>query len=487
MIGNFINGKESQLGTVTFQSENAISLEKNPEIFTEATLEEVVLACQLANESFHDFQSSSQQERASLLKLIAREISKNKSNIQSAYLKESGLSQKRFEAEFNRTIVQIENFVELLESTDISIVSKEGNLTKKNVGLGPIAVFGASNFPLAYSTMGGDSVSALTCGCPIIVKSHPMHPLTSYEVAKSIVLAIEKTNFPRGIFTHLNAVGYDVGSALVQNEHIKGVGFTGSIRGGVALQNLANARKEPIPVFAEMGSVNPVFIFPSKMDENLVKKLVLSMTNDGGQFCTNPGIIFIDKSQKSIDFKEKIIALVHSTAPFNLLNSQIKNAFFTQRAQQNSGEIIELISSENNPISNKVKHSIFETNLNDFLSNEHLKEEVFGPHTLIVNCDSTNDFEKAMQSFSGQLTASIFATQDEMNQNQNLLFQMQTKAGRIIFNDVPTGVQTISSMHHGGPFPASTDSRFTAVGTDSILRWMKVVCYQGDFESDFLS
>lgn len=479
MIGNLIGGKESSLGSVEFQTENPVLFTKNPEKFLEATLEETSTACRLANESFQKFQSTTLIERADLLRKIGKQINTNKARIQTAYLKESGLSKPRFEAEFTRTLTQIENFVQLLENNNFLLISKEGNLVKKNVGIGAIAIFGASNFPLAYSTMGGDSVSALAAGCPIVVKSHPMHALTSYEVAKSIVEAIEKTNFPKGIFAHLNAVGYEVGSAIVRNQHIKGVGFTGSIRGGMALQKIAWNRPEPIPVFAEMGSVNPVFVFPSKMDDELAEKIAHSMTNDGGQFCTNPNVIFIDKSQKSIEFKEKLIKIVNSTSVFTLLNSQIKNSFFAQREQQESLEVKALISSENNPTSNQVKHSVFETNLLHFLENGKLKEEVFGAHTLLVNCASTDDFETAMRSFSGQLTASIFATQEEIAQNENLLFQMQTKAGRVIFNDVPTGVQTTSSMHHGGPFPASTDARFTAVGTDSILRWLRPVCFQG--------
>lgn len=419
-----------------------------------------------------------------LLEIKSRMIS-NKEQIKEVYLSETGLEKSRFEVEFKRTIYQLSHFSDFIlsenwENSHETVEHFNGKkLTKKKVGLGPILVLGASNFPLAYSTIGGDSVAALSAKCPVILKAHPYHTGTSLEVYKSIYTAINNCGLPRGTFTHVIDSGHENATFLTQHEEIKGIGFTGSQTGGEAIINLVKSRRDEVPVFAEMGSLNPVFILDLKKTSiaDLAESLAHSVCNDRGQFCTKPGAIFIPNNvignMLSIELKNNIIQ--YKTGP--MLHPSLRENFETKTSSIKNiiGDLLVFESEKKAEfhVSNKVV-IIAE---NEFNKVELLRKEIFGPYTTIVMYE--NDPINNLDLFDGQLTCSIFSEKiNEEIQKEPIYHLAIQKAGRIVVNDVPTGVSVSKNMHHGGPYPASSDSRFTAVGSDSIYRFLRDVTIQ---------
>ena len=489
MFGNQVAGSISHDGTHFFSSFNPKENLENPEQFLRASKEEIEGALIQAEQACYSFAISTKFERSVLLLLIAEELEKSKTEIEHSYCKESGLSVERFEIEYNRTLNQLRLFADYLENSFLELISetpqnKENNLPKlekKRIPIGPVVVFGASNFPLAYSTIGGDSVSALAAGCPIIVKAHPFHPETSYCVGRAIQNAISKTKFHPGIFSQLFDDGYEVAQTLVQDSRIKAVGFTGSYAGGKALLNLINQREISIPLFAEMGSSNPVFIFPQLLGEKSEEWSTLfakSITNDAGQFCTKPGIFFVPNNENGKFFVDSLTKKVIDEHSFTMLHSKIYQAFERkkqERKEKSGGTLIEK-EGELEPLQGR--QAILITTVDVFVQFKTIQQEVFGPFALIVFYNSNEDLQAAINLLDGQLTASLLLSDLEFDHHQALIFKITEKAGRIIRNGVPTGVRVCESMHHGGPFPATTDSRFTAVGTDSILRFTRPIVFQ---------
>jgi NADP-dependent aldehyde dehydrogenase len=490
MFGNQIAGKISLKGDQLFSSFNPRLNLINKENFPVATHEEVQEAIESADKSFFSFANSTFKERSVLLQKIAEEFLAAKNKILEAYCKESGLSSERFEIEFSRTYNQILLFAHFLEKSNWDFISKNEadsaknlpKLTKKRIPLGPVVVFGASNFPLAYSTLGGDTVSALAAGCPVIVKAHPYHPETSFLVGEVFQKAIRQTSFLPGIFSQLFDDGFEVAQILVQDKRIKAGGFTGSYRGGKALYDLAQSRENPIPFFAEMGSSNPVFVFPELLDEKKEEWTSIfakSITNDAGLFCTKPGIFFVPNTSSGQDFIEKLCNKVLAEPSFYMLHPAIFTSFERNKIVRLNEAKGELFEKQDELEPNQGRQALLVTNVEDLFENSTLQEEVFGPFAVVLKYNSNDQLKRAIELLNGQLTSSILCSDSELEEYDEIIFTITQKAGRIIRNGIPTGVRVCESMHHGGPFPATTDSRFTAVGTDSIFRFTRPVVYQG--------
>jgi NADP-dependent aldehyde dehydrogenase len=491
-IPNLIGYTSSLEGNTTFQTINPITDELHPALFIEATSKEVDRSAILAKTAYRTYSRTEPLERTRFLHAIVSELEVHKTDLLATYISESGLHQQRAEVEFARTTFQLQAFADLISSKNWEIKhhvdadpdrisTPKPQLTKYQLGIGPIVVFGASNFPFAYSTVGGDTAAALAAGCPVIVKSHPYHAHTSYKVAQLVVTVAKKLGLPEGVFSHLNATNHEVGKQLVQHPSIQGVGFTGSIQGGIAIQALAQQRKEPIPVFAEMGSLNPVVILPSALSSNLeviATKLAISITKDAGQFCTKPGALFLVKSAASDRFLEVFKTVFEQQATYSMVHPTI-SLNYTKLAYQIIEQPDVQLFAKGIPtdVCNVGIPHLSITDGKTFDTNKLLQEEVFGPHALLVMCDDQNEMEQILESIQGQLTFSIFHHEENI-QAQNLFYLAQEKAGRVILNGVPTGVEVSPAMQHGGPFPSSSDSRFTAVGTDSIERFLRGVSIQ---------
>ena len=490
---NYIGNQLSAKGTTSYKTFNPQLNRENNTSFIEATTEEIDHAATLAKGAHIEFSNLSGAKRATFLNAIADEILALDEALIQTYCSETGLPEGRARGERGRTIGQLRSFAQLLEegswveaSIDTAIPDREplpkSDLRKMLTSLGPVVVFGASNFPLAYSTAGGDTAAAFAAGCPVLVKSHPMHAGTGELVASAIIRAAEKTGMPNGVFSNLNSSGIEVGVALVQHPFVKAVGFTGSIRGGRALFDLASNREEPIPVFAEMGSVNPVVLLPDavkKRGESLAKTYAGSITLGTGQFCTNPGLILGIKSPELEDFIGRLSHEIVQIEPSCMLHPNIVWAYDSNKHKAVSQEGIAVVADYPNDIKdNYAKQTITTVDGATFLANPKLHQEVFGPYSIVVQCEDKEQIQAIVSGLEGQLTGTVIAEEGELAQYSGLVNALQGRVGRLIFNGVPTGVEVCPSMHHGGPYPSSTDSRFTAVGIHAIKRW---------FEADMLS
>ena len=490
---NYIGNQLSAKGRKTYKTFNPQLNIENDITFFEATSEEINEAVKLATDGFKEFKNVSGKQKAEFLNAIADEILGLDDELVKMYCLESGLPEGRAKGERGRTVFQLRSFADLVadgswvEAT-IDTAQPERlpmakpDIRKMLVPLGPVVVFGASNFPLAYSTAGGDTAAALASGCPVIVKSHPMHAGTGELVAKAIVKAAEKTGMPNGVFSNLNSSGIEVGQQLVKHPGVKAVGFTGSIRGGRALFDLAAQREEPIPVFAEMGSVNPVVMMPEALEKNgesLAKTYAGSITLGTGQFCTNPGLLLGIKGEALSSFITILSDEIVKIEPSCMLHPNIVGAYETNKARALAQSDIEVVVEIDSEIqSNYARQTIVTVEGKTFLENTTLHQEVFGPFSLVVQCQDTNQLEEIISRLEGQLTGTFIAESEEATKYPEVIEALQNRVGRIIFNGVPTGVEVCPSMVHGGPYPASTDSRFTAVGINSIKRWVRPFSYQ---------
>lgn len=461
--------------------------------FTIATEQEVNMAVQMAQEAFWGYKEKTNDDRATFLNAIAQEIENLKDALIETYCLETGLPPQRALGERGRTCMQLRNFAQQIQNgnwvnaiIDTALPNREPlprpDLRKMLEPIGPIAVFGASNFPLAYSTAGGDTASALAAGCPVIVKSHPMHAGTADLVSQAITKAAISTNMPNGVFSSLNDSGIALGQMLVKHKLIKGVGFTGSINGGRALFDLAAKRPNPIPVFAEMGSINPVVVLPEILEEQpkiWAQKLADSISLGTGQFCTNPGLILAVKSEGLNEFTQHLGELLLAKEPSCMLHPNIANRYNTNKTIVVNNKAVEVVADyiQETP-SNYAKQTLVKVSGTNFIENKNLQTEVFGPFSMVVSCENLEQLEQVIETLHGQLTGTLVGTNTDLQKHKQLLSRLKEKVGRILFNGVPTGVEVCGAMQHGGPYPASTDSRFGAVGQDAINRWVRPVSYQ---------
>jgi 2,5-dioxopentanoate dehydrogenase len=485
---NLIGFTESSEGTVGIQAINPASGEPIGPLFFKATLSELDLAVHKANAAFATYRKKSGAEKAAFLEAIAAEIEALGDTLIERYTAESGLPAGRAQGERGRTIGQLRLFAQLLKDgswvnaiIDTAQPDRQP-LPKPDIRamerpLGPVGIFGASNFPLAFSVAGGDTVSALAAGCPVVFKGHPSHLGTSELAGRAILAAAQKTGMPDGVFSLVFDDTIEIGQALVKHPLVKAIGFTGSLRGGKSLFDAAAARPEPIPVYAEMGSTNPVFILPKTLKEKgdaLAQNYMNSVTMGVGQFCTNPGLLVIEKDEV---FIEKLESVSAASMGGVMLNKGIQSVY--HKGIEEFEKYAKVISFGKKPEGFTAAHpAIFKTDYQSFKDNETLKEEVFGPSSLVVEASSREEIMEVAHNLSGHLTATVFGSPEELAEYADLLELLEQKVGRLIINGFPTGVEVTHAMVHGGPYPATTDSRSTSVGTMSITRFTRPVCYQ---------
>jgi len=462
-------------------------------MYSDHTIPEIDQLLAQSQSAFDLYKNSSLKERANFMRVVALEIEALGEELIETAVEETNLSAQRLYTERKRTIFQLNNYADAAEQgnwlearIDVGRTSAnppKPDLRKMLIPIGPVAVFGASNFPFAYSTAGGDTACAFAAGCTVIVKAHPAHVKTSTLVAKAISKAAGKCNMPEGIFTHVYGNDFKIGEYLVKHHVVKAVGFTGSYSGGRALFNLANQRHVPIPVFAEMGSVNPVFLLPNKLEKDhqwMAEQMSRSITQDMGQFCTNPGLMIAVNSVALDAFINQLSENIKNVAPAEMLHEGIAKNFIANSHKALDQDDVEVIfqSDKTEGINKKATITIAKVSGKSFLGNHQLHEEVFGPYSLLVVCTDEQELLAVAENLEGQLTTTLMATPTDLDQHMQLLNVLREKCGRLVFNGVPTGVEVALSMHHGGPFPASTDSRFTAVGADGIKRFARPLTFQ---------
>jgi alpha-ketoglutaric semialdehyde dehydrogenase len=469
---------ESQSDSIKFKTVNPKTQQELAVDFQQATPDQISRAVEAASASFPQVSELTFSDRIRFLECIVEELESIQPELIATYQLESALPEGRANGEFQRTVDQISRFVELLKKgtfVKATLHTTGPDIRKMLAPLGPIVVFGASNFPLAFSTAGGDTISAFAAACPVIVKAHPYHAGTSELVAQAISKAVTRCDIPHGIFSHLGGQSHDIGGQLVSHPAVKGVGFTGSFAGGKALYDLAQQREQPIPVFAEMGSINPIFITESKLqsDGALTEAIAQSVTLGTGQFCTNPGLIVACDPSGQLDLAQKISDSIRDLELPPMVHSNIQAQYDKQLfGLQGNDKLDTFFKSET------CAAAIGSVSAATFLSDPSLKEEVFGPFTLVVVCNSSEELLAVAGALEGQLTATVLGESSDATILKSLLSQLKSKAGRILFQGVPTGVAVTEAMQHGGPFPATTDSRFTSVGTDAIYRWLRPVAFQ---------
>ncbi len=468
-------------------------------MYKDATAEEIDVIMQEAWKAFHAYRKLSLKQRADFMRAIASEIDNLGDELLKVTGEETNLPEARLRNERARTMFQLTSYADACERGDwlearIDTAVPDRNppkpdIRKMLVPIGPVVVFGASNFPFAYSTAGGDTACAFAAGCPVIVKGHPAHARTSEMVALAIFKAAEKTNMPKGIFAHVHGAGNEVGEALIKHPFTKAVGFTGSFIGGKQLFDWANQRKEPIPVFAEMSSINPVFLLPEKLKQSVadVAKLYAgSITLGVGQFCTNPGLIIGLESDGLQTFINSLGEEIKKLAPAAMLHPGIFKNYVEKRANSLSQPDVETIAvSETEPQLNQGAPTVASASGQAFLNNPVLHQEVFGPYSLVIRCKDMTEMINVVNNLEGQLTATLMATETDINYHEELVEAIKNICGRFILNNVPTGVEVCLSMQHGGPFPSTTDSRFTSVGADGIKRFASPIAFQ-NWSNDLL-
>ncbi|HSU54695.1 MAG TPA: aldehyde dehydrogenase (NADP(+)) [Candidatus Dormibacteraeota bacterium] len=490
---NFIGSELSSEGERTFKTINPATGEPVGPAFHEATQGEIEKALELAEQAFAVFSQKLPLEVAAFLDAIADELLKLGDELLQLAQTETALPHPRLLGERARTVGQIKMFGDLVRegswveaSIDRALPDRKPlpkpDVRRRLIPIGPVVIFGASNFPLAFSVPGGDTASALAAGNSVVFKAHPAHPGTSELVAGAIRAAVKTSGMPDGVFSLVHGVSHESGLELVRHRATKAVAFTGSLPGGRALFNEAARRTEPIPVYAEMGSTNPVFVLPGALRENgnaLAEGLMQSVTVGVGQFCTNPGLVFGLNEPAWKGFVEKTAQLASSAAPGTMLYQGI-----CERFQQGAQEVRGIAGvrmagqSETALKPGQAPAIVFTTDSQTFLKEQHLREELFGPSTVLVDCASAAEMERIARELPGQLTATIHGTEEDLWQHQGLVSILQQKAGRLLFNGFPTGLEVCPSMHHGGPYPATTHSHFTSVGSAAIKRFVRPICFQ---------
>jgi NADP-dependent aldehyde dehydrogenase len=493
---NLIAGVEADDGRTRYAAlDPSGELALAPE-FIAASRDEVDRALQEAEGALGPYTAASPRQRADLLRGMAEEILALGEQLVERCCAETGLPAARIEGERGRTVGQLRMFADLVDEgswvdarIDTALPDRQPlakpDLRRMLRPLGPIVVFGASNFPLAFSAAGGDTASALAAGCPVVVKAHRSHPGTAELVGRALNRAIKSQNLPSGLFSLVHGSGADVGTALVTHPLTRAVGFTGSAGGGRALFDAAAARPEPIPVFAEMGSINPVFVLPGALHERgeqIAAGLHQSVTLGVGQFCTNPGLVVGLASSQLDAMAEHAAGLIAATLPATMLNAGIRDSYRRGADAVSAHTSVTVVAESSAPASTARTEAgaiLFATDAGTFIRDPELGEEIFGPATLLVRGDSRQQLLEVANGLAGHLTATIHASDAELADYADLIAVLERKVGRLIINGFPTGVEVCSAMTHGGPYPASTDTRFTSVGTGAILRFARPVSYQG--------
>ena len=491
--GHFLIGAHAVTTNETFRATDpSTNLAVEPP-FAVSAPEHVAAACRLAAEAFDAFRETDPETRAAFLEAIADRIDALGDALVERAMLESGLPRARLTGERGRTSGQLRLFARVLRDgrwadvvIDPALPDRQPlprpDLRQRRIALGPVAVFGASNFPLAFSVAGGDTASALAAGCPVVVKGHPAHPGTSAMVAGAIRDAVAACGLPEGVFSLLQGPSNELGGALVADPRIKAVGFTGSRAGGLALVAIANRRHEPIPVYAEMSSVNPVILFPVALAaraEALGTAYIGSLTMGSGQFCTNPGIVVALAGDDLDRFTAVATAALGTAEPQVMLTGGIHAAFDTGVARAGNHAAVETLARGAEPAGcNRGRGALFATDAAAFIADPALAEEIFGAASLIVRCADFAEVARVLEAMEGQLTATLQIDPADHDLARPLLPILERKVGRILANGWPTGVEVAYAMVHGGPFPATSDARSTSVGAAAIERFLRPVCYQ---------
>ena len=502
LTGMQLIGQKKSIGHdgLIIYGENPATEEKLSPGYPGASLEQVRHACKLASDAFDVYRAQPVEKRAVFLDMCAEEIMLIGDQLIERAVAETGLPRARIEGERGRTCGQLKLFANVIRygiHFDARIDSAQpervplprSDLRMQNIPLGPVAVFGASNFPLAFSVAGGDTASALAAGCPVIVKAHSAHPGTSELVGQAVQRAVKRCDLPEGVFSLVYGSGRTVGAELVQNSAIAAVGFTGSRSGGEALMKLAFNRETPIPVYAEMSASNPVFIMPNalqKRSTSIAKGFVNSLNMGAGQFCTNPGLVIACKGDALNDFIKTAELEINDTVAQTMLTSGIHAAYEEGVNALKMHEFVdEIASGKQSAARNCCQSKLFSTSAKSFLKDLSLQNEVFGASSLIVICDSLDECKKVALALEGQLTITIQLDKEDIKDVSTLMPILERKAGRILCNGFPTGVEVCHAMVHGGPYPSTSDSRTTSVGSSAINRFLRPVCYQ-DFPEELL-
>jgi 2,5-dioxopentanoate dehydrogenase len=466
--------------------------------FVSATDEEVELAAHLAAEAFVTYRSVSGRDRGAFLRTIASKIEAIAEDVIERAAQETALPKGRLQAETARTCGQLRLFAQVAEEGSwVNARIDHGDPNRKPAPkpdirsmmrpLGPVVVFGASNFPLAFSVAGGDTASVLAGGNTVIVKAHAAHPGTSELVGRAVQESVRECGLPEGVFSLLFGAGAQIGTALMKHSLVKAGGFTGSRAAGRTLMDVAASRPEPIPFYAEMSSTNPVFILPGALREraeNIATGLHTSFTLGAGQFCTKPGMVFLPQGSDAATFASKLCQLITESAPFHLLTKAIHTSYDSAIAHRKEEGGVSVVAEGPHiqAAGFAVNSALFETSAASFLGS-NLDEEIFGPTTLLVQHSSRDQVLNIARELEGHLTATIHGTEQDLRDFADLIAIIENKVGRLIFNGFPTGVEVTHAMVHGGPYPATSDGRSTSVGTQAIFRFTRLVCYQGFPES----
>ncbi|RYD32595.1 MAG: aldehyde dehydrogenase (NADP(+)) [Verrucomicrobiaceae bacterium] len=488
---SYIGYQRAASGGATFTGKQASTGADLPGTFHSASLDDVETAARLAGHAFPAFRDLPGQERGAFLRTIAANIEALGQTLTDRAMAESGLPEARIKGETARTCGQLRLFAGMVEEgswVDARIDHADPARTplpKPDTRsmlrpLGPVVVFGASNFPLAYSTAGGDTASALAAGCPVIVKAHAAHPGTAGLVAGAVVEAARSHNLPDGVFSMLYDAGLDVGTALVRHPLVQAVGFTGSRAGGTALAKAAAERPQPIPVYAEMSSVNPVFVLTGALAERgaaLGSALAASVTAGVGQFCTCPGLVIYDRNSHIQPFQQALQSALATALPGTMLNAGIRTNYLSKRAALAGHEGVSTLVELESPGSSGGA-GLYATTAKAVLADIGLTGEVFGPATLLIAADGPDEILELARSLEGQLTATVHAVASDLPLQKDLMAILETKAGRLLGAGVPTGLEVNQSIVHGGPWPATSDGRTTSVGGAAILRFARHVCWQ---------
>ena len=463
--------------------------------FIPATNEEMDLAVRLASDAFAAYSRTTGRERGAFLRSIAAKIESISAEIVARAGQETALPQARLQGETARTCAQLRLFAEVAEEGSWVVAridradparkpASKPDIRSLLRPLGPVVVFGASNFPLAFSVAGGDTASALASGNTVIVKAHAAHPGTGELVGRMVQESVRECGLPEGVFSLLFGSGAEIGTSLMKHPLVKAGGFTGSRTAGRILMDVAASRPEPIPFYAEMSSTNPVFILPGALRERgdaIAAGLHTSFTMGAGQFCTKPGMIFLPAGKDADSFQEKLERLVAASTPFHLLTKTIHSAYDSALAERKTDTAVTLVAEASPPADAAgfaANSALFETDATAFLGSD-LAAEIFGPTTLLVRHSVRDQLLDIARSLEGQLTATIHGTEQDLHDFADLVAILETKAGRLIFNGFPTGVEVCHAMVHGGPYPSTSDGRSTSVGTRAIFRFTRPVCYQG--------
>jgi 2,5-dioxopentanoate dehydrogenase len=494
LTGEMLIGRTRVRGTAgEFHAVNPATGETLPPAFGGGAPGTVAHACELAWSAFDIYRETALATRAAFLEAIAARVLDIGDELIERAMAETGLPRARIEGERGRTVGQLRLFAEVVREgsfvearLDPRMPDRKplprSDLRQRHIALGPVAVFGASNFPLAFSVAGGDTASALAAGCPVIVKAHNAHLGTSELVGRAVQRAVADCNLPEGVFSLLFGSGTEIGAALVADPRIKAVGFTGSRFGGTALMKIAAQRHEPIPVYAEMSSINPVYLLPSALATRAApigKAFVASLTLGAGQFCTNPGLVLAIEGPGLDDFVAGAAAELSESSAATMLTKGIHSAFESgiERLAAHAG-VITLARGKGSAGINQGRAALFATEARTFLAETQLHEEVFGAASLLIRCKDAAELCEVGERLEGQLTATLQLEPGDLPLARRLLPILERQAGRILVNGFPTGVEVCHAMVHGGPFPSTSDGRSTSVGTLAIRRFLRPVCYQ---------